>query len=278
MAGWVEGIFTAPSEALPVVRRERVVARPGVGLEGDRYTHGTGFWSGDLKVSRDLTLVEAEVAEDLSARLGVPLPASSLRRNVVTRGVRLNDLVGRRFRIGDVLAEGTSLCEPCAHLERVVGRPILRSLVHRGGLRANVLTVGELVTGAAIEPVQPNVGVGVLVKRDRRYLLGLRQKSRGHGTWSTPGGVVPPAEGVLACALRELREETGLLGTSPRVVAQAARTLDDGQQWHSVFVAVDVPRDHEPELREPDRCREWGWFEPLRLPEPLFTPVAAVLR
>lgn len=276
MNGRVEVIYTAPAEALPVVRRSGVLARPGVGLDGDRYAQGIGFWSGDHKVSRDLTLVEGEVVDALSAELGVPIDPGALRRNLVTRGVRLNDLVGARFRVGEVVAEGTSLCQPCAHLERVVGRSILRPLVNRGGLRANVLTVGEIRAGDTIELAVPEIGVGVVVKRGRRYLLGLRRSARGDGTWSTPGGAVAPGEGVLACAMRELREETGLVAERPRVVAQAANHLDDGREWRSVFVVVDVPGDPEPALREPDKCGAWGWFEPTSLPQPLFAPVAAI--
>ena len=277
MDGRVEAIFTAPAEALPVVRRERVMARPGIGLDGDRYTTGTGFWSGDTKVSRDLTLIEAEVVDDLERDLGAPVDAGALRRNVVTRGIRLNELVGVRFRVGGVLAEGTSLCEPCVHLERVVGRPLLRPLVHRGGLRATVLTVGEIARGDTIAVGAPQLGVGVMVKRGRRYLLGLRRGVRGDGTWSTPGGAVLPSESVLACAVRELREETGLVGEQPRVVAQASNRLDDGREWQSVFVAVDVASEPEPLLLEPGKCDVWGWFEPADLPRPLFAPVAAVL-
>jgi MOSC domain-containing protein YiiM len=276
--GRVEAIYTAPAEALPVVRRERALARPGEGLSGDRYASRTGHWSGDRRVSRDLTLVEAEAIDALSAALGAEIEPGELRRNVVTSGVRLNDLVGVRFWVGDVLAEGTGLCEPCSHLERVTGKSVLRPLVHRGGLRANVLSVGEIAQGVSLNLDVPRVGVGVVVKRAGRYLLGLRRSSRGGGTWSTPGGEVLPAESIGDCALRELHEETDLVGVRPRVVAQSANWLDDGREWHSMFVAVDVPGSSEPQIREPEKCAGWGWFEPRELPEPLFTPVAAVLR
>jgi MOSC domain-containing protein YiiM len=149
--GYVEAVFTAPGAGLPVVRRARVEARPGAGLDGDRYASGTGHWSGDNKVGRDLTLIEAEVVDALSAELGMSIDAAELRRNVVTRGVRLNDLVGVRFRIGGVVAEGTRLCEPCDYLARLTGRAILEPLVHRGGLRANVLSAGAIVEGATID-------------------------------------------------------------------------------------------------------------------------------
>ena len=279
MNGRIEAIYTAPAEALPVIRRARVNARPGIGLDGDRYSLGTGFWSHDHKVSRDVTLIEAEVIEALRDKCGGQVDHGSFRRNIITRGVRLNDLVGQRFRIGEVLLEGTSLCEPCAYLERLVGQPILRALVHCGGLRANILTIGEIHCDDAISFRVPRVGVGVLVKRAGRYLLGLRRGvERGTSTWSIPGGSVARAETVLACALRELREETGLSGELPRVVSQAFNRLEDGCEWQSVFVAVDVPLKMEPELREPEKCAGCGWFEPKFLPEPLFAPVVSILR
>jgi ADP-ribose pyrophosphatase YjhB (NUDIX family) len=277
MPGRVEAIFTAPGEALPIRRRSRVLARPGIGLEGDRYATGSGYWSGDSKVSRDLTLIEGEAIEQVAAEIGIHLGFGDLRRNIVTREVRLNDLVGKRFWIDSVLVEGTSLCEPCAHIVRLARQPILRPFVHRGGLRANILTVGEIGEGAPIVLGAPRVGVGVVVRRDGRYLLGLRQGGRGSGTWSTPGGEVLASESVLACAVRELREETDLLGLRPRVVGQSSTLLDDGSRWYSVFVCVDVGGDHEPRLLEPAKCKAWGWFEPSLLPEPLFPPVAALM-
>jgi 8-oxo-dGTP diphosphatase len=95
--------------------------------------------------------------------------------------------------------------------------------------------------------------------------------------WSTPGGEVKRRESVIFTALRELREETGLNGRLPRVIAQAASRLDDGHHWQSVFVAVDVAADAEPVLVEPEKCDRWEWFDPDSLPEPLFAPVAAIL-
>jgi len=126
MNGRIEAIYTAPAEALPVIRRAQVYARPGVGLDGDSYCLGTGFWSQDHKVSRDVTLIEAEVIEALRDERGGQFDHGLFRRNIVTRGVRLNELVGKRFRIGQVVLEATSLCEPCAYLE----------LQHASGVRA----------------------------------------------------------------------------------------------------------------------------------------------
>ena len=97
----------------------------------------------------DLTLIEAEALEELMLPEG-PLAPEAARRNVVTRGIDLNALVGKRFRIGDVDCLGQRLCEPCAHLERLTRPGTLRALVHRGGLRADVLTDGVIRLGDAL--------------------------------------------------------------------------------------------------------------------------------
>ena len=132
---------TEPTRAVPSVR-----AVAGVGLEGDRYAAGLGHYDDD-RVSRDLTLIEAEVIESLPREDGIELAAGETRRNVTTRGIALNDLVGRRFWVGEVLCEGTCLCEPCQYLTDLTGKPLLRALVHRGGLRADILQGGVIARG-----------------------------------------------------------------------------------------------------------------------------------
>lgn len=145
--GYVEAIFTTPTAGASPVRRQRVVATSGVGLEGDRYALAAGHWSPHPGAGRNLTLIEIEVIEELRHELGVSLDAGAMRRNIVTRGVPLNDLVGVRFRLGSVVVHGARLCEPCEYLVRIVGAPILAPLVHRGGLRVDIVTSGELVEG-----------------------------------------------------------------------------------------------------------------------------------
>jgi MOSC domain-containing protein YiiM len=151
--GTVEAIHTAPASGVPMIPRDRVLAIAGVGLEGDRYATRAGTWSVNLGVDRDITLVEAEVIEDLAATDGIVLAPGQTRRNVTTRGIRLNDLVGRRFRVGGAVCEGTRLCEPCQYLTDLVGEPILRPLVHRAGLRARIVEGGEIAVGAEIAPL-----------------------------------------------------------------------------------------------------------------------------
>ena len=130
-------------------------ALAGQGLAGDRYAAKAGtFTPADgIGVGYDLTLVQAEVLDELLLPEGRRLGYAEARRNVVTRGIDLNALVGRRFRVGEVECLGQRLCEPCSHLERLTTRGALRGLIHRGGLRADLLTDGLISTGAVVETV-----------------------------------------------------------------------------------------------------------------------------
>jgi hypothetical protein len=127
----------------PMVLVQEAVARAGHGLEGDRYFDGRGTFSNRYARGIDLTLIDADAIKD---------PARA-RRNVITRGIDLNALVGRRFRVGEVECLGQRLCEPCAHLERLEPGT-LRPLVHIGGLRADVLTDGTVRAGDAVTPFE----------------------------------------------------------------------------------------------------------------------------
>jgi MOSC domain-containing protein YiiM len=144
--GFVEAIHIASSAGEPVHVIDAVRAIAGVGLEGDRYAVGLGHYN-DTRVSRDLTLVEAEALEALAREHGIELATGETRRNVTTRGIALNDLVGRRFWVGPILCVGTRLCEPCQYLADLTGKPLLRALVHRGGLRADILRGGVIHRG-----------------------------------------------------------------------------------------------------------------------------------
>jgi hypothetical protein len=143
-AGVVELIAVAPAAEAPMVVVERAEAVAGAGLRGDRYLTRDGSFDGP--VGHDLTLVEAERLEGLLA------PADA-RRNVVTRGIDLNALVGRRFAVGDVECVGRRLCEPCALLERLTAPGVLRALVHQGGLRADILRGGSIAPGDAVRAI-----------------------------------------------------------------------------------------------------------------------------
>jgi hypothetical protein len=147
LAGTVEAILVAAEAEQPLVRVEHVAAVAGHGLEGDRYHAGRGTFSGPGR-GYQLTLVEAEALE------AVDLAWELARRNVVTRGIALNELVGRRFTIGRVECVGRRLAEPCSHLEKLTRRGIMRPLVHRAGLRADIVTGGVVTLGDRVEAVE----------------------------------------------------------------------------------------------------------------------------
>ena len=129
----VEEINIGPTEALAPV--ESVTAVAGKGLVGDRhFTDNPG-------PGNALTLIEAEVLED------VGLTGAQSRRQVVVRGVRLGDLIGRRFRVGDVECLGVEICEPCRHLQELTRPGIIKDLIHRGGLNADILSGGMITVG-----------------------------------------------------------------------------------------------------------------------------------
>jgi hypothetical protein len=151
--GTVEGVAIAAAAEADMQLLEVGHARAGRGLDGDRYAAGAGTFSPrtDRRPGYDLTLMSAEVLDELAAA-GHTIDFASTRRNVLTRGIDVNALVGRTFRIGDVLCEGRRLCEPCVHLDRLSGPGLLRPLIHKGGLRADILTDGEIRMGAPIRP------------------------------------------------------------------------------------------------------------------------------
>ena len=138
--GTVEAINIGPSHALAPVDFVRAVA--GCGLEGDRHFRAEGQRRGGA-----ITLIEAEALED------VGLTGAQSRRQVVVRGVRLNDLVGKRFTVGAVECLGVELCEPCLHLQSLTRPGIIDDLVHRGGLNADVLTSGTIAVGDDVDGI-----------------------------------------------------------------------------------------------------------------------------
>jgi hypothetical protein len=132
---------------------EHATAYANLGLDGDRYAAKAGTFTpaDDTARGYDLTLIEGEVLDSLTLPEGRTLHYADARRNIVTRGIDLNSLVGRRFRVGNVECLGQRLCEPCSHLEQLTTKGALRGLIHRGGLRADVLSDGDIATGDAIE-------------------------------------------------------------------------------------------------------------------------------
>jgi MOSC domain-containing protein YiiM len=151
--GRLVGIYTAPRAGAPMEAHDRIDALAGVGLCDDRYALGTGTYSGDARGPRDVTLIAREVVDELRAGGGpVLVREDETRRNLVTEGVDLDELVGRTFRVGGLRMRGLRPAEPCAYLEQLTGVAGVRAaLVHRGGLRAEILDDGELRVGDAID-------------------------------------------------------------------------------------------------------------------------------
>jgi len=148
-SGKVESIHIASAATEPVRALDQVVLTPGVGIEGDRYALKQGtFYKPEPDF--ELTLIEAEAIEALRREYDVELTPGDARRNIVTRGVPLNHLVGREFAIGDVRIKGIRLCEPCDHLQKVTGKQLIKGLRHRGGLRAQILTGGTIRVGDVV--------------------------------------------------------------------------------------------------------------------------------
>jgi MOSC domain-containing protein YiiM len=144
--GKVESIYIAAAAQGPMQAVAEAVAIPGEGLAGDRYALKLGTFY-KPEPDYELTLIEVEAIEAIQREYGVELDAGAARRNLVTRGVALNHLVEKEFTIGDVRIRGIRLCEPCDHLERLTGKPLIKALRHRGGLRAQILTPGTIHAG-----------------------------------------------------------------------------------------------------------------------------------
>jgi len=149
--GTVESIHIARLASEPTFSVEQIRALPGKGLEGDRYATQQGTFS-KPKPDHELTLIEAEALEAALRDYQVELAPGEARRNLVTRGVPLNHLVGKEFRIGEVMVRGIRFSEPCDHLQRLTGKPVIKSFLHRGGLRAQILSEGIIRVGSPILP------------------------------------------------------------------------------------------------------------------------------
>lgn len=153
--GTVVNIFIAPEAGAPMQAVESVRAVPGRGLEGDRYFDGEGSFSRWPGSHREVTLIAEEGLSAMEEEMGVAFPAPLSRRNVLVRGVPLNDLVNQTFRVGEVEMKGVRLAQPCKYLARVSDEPaVLPGLVNRGGLRASILTEGVIRVGDAVGEVE----------------------------------------------------------------------------------------------------------------------------
>ena len=134
----------------PMLAQNSILAIAGRGLEGDRYFNQKGTFSKNAKGGREVTFIEVEALEAFERDYGIKLDPRESRRNIVTRGVALNHLVGLEFQAGSARLKGVRLCEPCAHLEKLTGAKVLPGLVHRGGLRAAIVMDGVIQVGDSI--------------------------------------------------------------------------------------------------------------------------------
>jgi MOSC domain-containing protein YiiM len=152
--GNVKSLHLAPEKSLPMETVEAVQAIAGLGLEGDRYCTGKGTYSNKPEVGRQVTLFEDETLDALRRDHGIELQPSQTRRNVITRDVPLNHMVGQRFLVGDVLVEGMRLNTPCQYLETLLGiKGLFKALIHRSGLNCRILSDGEIRVGDVVQPV-----------------------------------------------------------------------------------------------------------------------------
>jgi MOSC domain-containing protein YiiM len=149
-AGTIVSIHMAAIGTAPMNSVTNARAVVGKGLEGDRYFNKAGTYSNDPGSGRDITLIEIEAIEALRRDYAIELDPSQARRNIVTQGAALNHLVDREFKIGDVILRGTRLCDPCSHLEKLTRKGVMRGLIHRGGLRAEIISDGTLRPGDTI--------------------------------------------------------------------------------------------------------------------------------
>jgi MOSC domain len=152
--GKVVAIYTAPEKGAPMESRDGVGATAGVGLDGDRYATGEGKYTrSDDDGKRAVTLIEREAVVAAGREYQIEIGEHEARRNLVTEGVPLNHLVGRTFRVGDVVLRGFKLAEPCTYLEGLTRPGVRRALVHRAGLRAEILKGGVIHVGDRVDEV-----------------------------------------------------------------------------------------------------------------------------
>ena len=151
--GSVTGLYIAAASGAPMERLARAEVVAGRGIPGDRYFDGRGYYSHVRPLTgRRLTLIEGEALEALARETGIVLGPHECRRNLVTRGIRLEYLIGRRFRVGAIECYGERLCPPCGYLEKLTGlKGVNRGLTDRGGIRAEILLDGEIAIGDVVD-------------------------------------------------------------------------------------------------------------------------------
>ena len=148
--GTIEHIHIASEASKPMVSLLEAEVIAGCGIKGDRYANKTGTYSNYSTPGRHVTLIEVEVVEDIAQRLGIPIAPHETRRNVTTRDIELNLIVGKHIQLGEVVLEVIRFCDPCAYLQHLLGRPVLQPLVGRAGIRCDVVNGGTIHIGDAL--------------------------------------------------------------------------------------------------------------------------------
>lgn len=148
--GTIHSLHTVKEASGSPIALAEVHLVPGKGIEGDRYFNGLGTYSNKPGPDREVTLIEREAIDALQREYHIELASGASRRNIVTAGVPLNHLVGREFKVGAVTLRGMRLCEPCLHLESLTQPSVMKALIHRGGLRAQILSEGSIRIGDSI--------------------------------------------------------------------------------------------------------------------------------
>ena len=147
----VTHLFTTPAMSQAMVGHESVSARAGEGIDGDRYLLKTGAYSKKPEPGRQITLVEGEILSALKERHGLTVLPEDCRRNVVTRGIELNPLVGREIAVGPVRLKAHRLCQPCRYIEKLLGQPgLYGAWWDKGGIRCEIIVGGAISVGDAI--------------------------------------------------------------------------------------------------------------------------------
>ncbi len=145
---WLTAEAAAPMRRVPSAR-----LLAGRGLEGDRYALGGGTWAQYPELEKQLTLIDRDDVAAVAAEIGTPLTPGDTRRNLVTAGMALPELVGRWFAVGDALLFGMKRCPPCTHLERLTGARLVKAMVHRGGINAAVFVGAPIAEGDPVRAV-----------------------------------------------------------------------------------------------------------------------------
>ena len=152
--GEIVSIYIASEASQPTQVIDEVQAVPGIGLRGDRFHTLHSKNPGKHDPAREVTLIEIEAIEAIKRETGITIEPGEARRNLITRNVPLNHLVGKEFRVGEVTLRGIRLCEPCNHLAQLTQPEVQPALVHRGGLRATIVTEGMIHPGDIVQEIE----------------------------------------------------------------------------------------------------------------------------